>query len=421
MGELVPPLMRRPKTPRMPALHAYHQAFGESNAPLGDHIAVKVELAPGNEIARLSIHIPSAILRHHHSGPVARVATRRRHARQAVAPAITDLRFDGSCRTGSVQRVGEEDGGSCADVVCHMSKAAASEDLDITFLAWEVTEDMEGNAPYLHARTNLELSFPAFAQAPVVLTFVVALECEPRSIQGTHVLAYPSRTFAEQRYLNLYFRPDRPIRVSAVFGPTNDVAEVWLSFAKVAGAAGLVAFVGSLRRSPNDVERLLAVLASLATLLGLSGELLRQLSELRIYRYVRRYLQVGLLAAETVAIAAILLGLLRLRADTNRGIYGAVVPFSLSIAAVALLITLVGLVLHRVGFWHGFVCDYEGCETVLRLRRGRTECHYTGRVFCDSHIHSVCGACTYGPELHGRARATDEDFQFHAIPCRNGG
>jgi hypothetical protein len=398
-------------------LDAYQRAFADSNGPVGDQITVRIEMVPGDEIGRVSVRVPSRLLGCSLTGPLVRIAARRRDSVRMYAPAITELEARGPSSSVSCARVQACGSDSYVDIWCDVPEGKLG-DLEITCLAWEIVNGHEGDAPYLHAALGILLDFPAFPDVPVLVTIVVPQDAEPRSIQGSHVLAYPSRTFQGRRHLNLYFQRDRTIRLSASFGPTNDVAEIWLGFAKLAGAAALVAFVGSLRAAPSDTERLLAVLASLATLLGVSSGLLRQFAELRIYRHVGRFLQGTLLAAQTVGILIILLSLLRLKSGSNGGLYGAVVPLAGVLAGLTALATIGGLLLHRLGFWHGFVCDFEGCRNILRIRAGRPECRYTGRVFCDAHIQSVCDMCRHGSDLRSGRVDTASAFDYVVIPCR---
>jgi hypothetical protein len=400
-------------------LELYQRAFRESNGPTGEQIAVTIHMLPGDEIARVEIVVPHRLLGPAPSVAVVSLATRKDHSPDLLAPAITELTAYGAAASASSARVRRSAGEAHVEIHCDGWDRSGERDLHLGFLAWEIVGALHGAAPYVEATLNADMDFPAFPGAPVLITIVVAQDTEPRSIQGTHVLAYPSQTFRGSRYLNMYFRRDQSIRLSASFGPTNDVAGIWLSFAKLAGAAALVAFVGSLKHAPNETERLLAVLASLATLLGVASELLRQFAELRIYRHVGRSLQMALLAAQTAGILLILLALLRLKAESDAGIYSAVVPLAVALAIVTALAALAGLMLHRLGYWHRFVCDMEGCSTVLRLRTGRPECRYTGRVFCEEHIADVCGHCVHGCDLLTQEMTTADVFDYRSIPCRN--
>lgn len=400
-------------------LELYQRAFRESNGPSGDQIAVTIHMIPGDEIARVNMSVPHRLLGPASTNPVVSLATRKDHSPDLLAPAITDLSADGAAGSASSTRVRRGAEAAHVEIHCEGWDRSGERDLHLSFLAWEIIGALHGDAPYVQATLSVEMDFPAFPDAPVLVTIVVAEDTEPRSIQGTHVLAYPSRTFNGSRYLNMYFRRDQSIRLSASFGPTNDVAGIWLSFAKLAGAAALVAFVGSLKAAPNETERLLAVLASLATLLGVASELLRQFTELSIYRHVGRSLQAALLAAQTAGILIILMALLRLKAESDTGIYSAVVPLAVALTIVTAIAAVAGLMLHRLGYWHRFVCDMEGCTAALPVRMGRPECRYTGRVFCQEHIAAVCGRCPHGCDLLTREMSTAEDFDYRSIPCRS--
>jgi hypothetical protein len=400
-------------------LELYQRAFRESNGPTGDQIAVTIHMIPGDEIARVDVSVPHRMLGLVSINPVVSLATRKDSSPGLLAPAITDLSADGVADSAFSTRVRCSTEDTHVEIHCDGWDRSRQRDLHLSFLAWEIVGALHGDAPYVQATLSVEMDFPAFPDASVMVTIVVAEDTEPRSIQGTHVLAYPSRTFNGARYLNMYFRRDQRIRLSASFGPTNEVAGIWLSFAKLAGAAALVAFVGSLKNAPNETERLLAVLASLATLLGVASELLRQFAELRIYRHVGRSLQVALLVAQTAGILIILLALLRLKVESDTGIYSAVMPLTLALAVITALAAMAGLMLHRLGYWHRFVCDMEECTAVLTVRTGRPECRYTGRVFCQEHIVEVCGCCPHGCDLLTREMSTADAFDYRSIPCRS--
>lgn len=410
--------MRRNK-PTTSRLDLYQRAFADSNGPTGDHICLRIDMTPGDEIVKVTIRIPSRIIKRRPSCPLVEIATRRPGLDHVFAPAITDLIAQGAASAVECRRVGRSSTDSRVEILCAGWKTAGEPDLEVKFLAWELATPLQGDAPYVKATLELLIDFPAFPDVPVLLTIVVPRDTEPRSIQGTHVLAYPSRTFDGRRYLNLYFRRDQTIRTSASFGPTNDVADIWLGFAKLAGAAALVAFVTSLKAAPGDIERLLVVLASLATLLGVASELARQFAELRIYRHVGRSLQTTLLASQAAVAVVIVLSLLRYRNGSSSGIYSLVIPLALALAGGMAAVTLVGLVLHRLGYWHRFVCDFEGCTAVFKIRADRPECRYTGRVFCDDHVDTICGACCHGVDLRADEPTTANRFEYHTIPCRS--
>ena len=228
-------------------LELYQRAFRESNGPTGGHqIAVTIHMIPGDEIARVDINVPHRLLGPAPINPVVSLATRKDHSPDLLAPAITDLFADGAAGSASSTRVRRSAEDAHVEIHCDGWDRSGERDLHLGFLAWEIVGAVHGDAPYVQATLSVEMDFPAFPDAPVLVTIVVAQDTEPRSIQGTHVLAYPSRTFNGSRYLNVYFRRDQSIRLSASFGPTNVVAGIWLSFAKLAGALALVAFVGSL-------------------------------------------------------------------------------------------------------------------------------------------------------------------------------
>lgn len=400
-------------------LYLYRQSLTEANGPVGGLVSVELHVAPADQITRVELRIPARFLGDLPTGPLVLLGTRTRGAGQQLAPAITRLRAEGAARSCRCRRRASSPTTSWTEIDVPDLGAGGNpeDDLTITFMVWELVSPLFGQAPYVQASLDLVLDFPSLPDESVLVTLSVPRDTEPRSIQGTHVLAYPSHTFEMRRYMNLYFRRDRPIRLTGSFGATNEVTDIWLSFAKVAGAAALVAFLNSLKREPGDTERLLAVLASLATLLGVSTDLLRQFAELRIYRNVGRWLQRGLMLAQVAGVVVIALSLLRLRGGDGP-VLGAVVPLAVGLAIADGIVLAAGLVLHYLGLWHRFVCDSEGCRSVLHFRKGRPECSYTGRVFCNTHIGSVCSSCIHHPDLLNGTLETADRFDPRTIPCR---
>lgn len=403
------------------ALDDYRRTFSGSNGNMGQHIEIRAMVTPGDEIAELRMCIPSTLLPSSAEHVSVTVSSRRKGVEGNFAPALTELTEVRGVKSILAKRVQDEEGNSRTEIDLSIRKGQ-QEPVEFHALAWEVLSPPTGDAPYVKATLDLVVEVPSLPKVPVILTVVTPGDSAPRSVQGAHVLAYPSRTFDGARYLPIFFRRDRPIRISAEFGPTNSTTDIWIGFAKLAGAAALVAFLGSLKRSQADTEQILATLASLAALVGLAGEALRQYAELRIYHAVGRRLQGALLTAQSFGIVLIALSAVRLGNSGEARTLSAVVPLSYGLAIVAAITAAGGLILHRLGYWHQFVCDYEGCRSVLRIRKGRSECHYTGRVFCDAHIDTVCGSCVYGGEL-GRSESSvsPEQFDYRLVRCRRCG
>jgi hypothetical protein len=400
-------------------LDSYRRSLNDLNGPIGDQVSVQIEVNPGDEIAKFTIRVPSSFLHRETRFPLLTISTRS-EADLDLSPMITELMSMAVGSSVSISRVPSGEGGYKISLEYSGTETATDQDIVVQFLAWDTVSALAGDAPYVLSTLRFVLDFPALEEIPVLVTLILPEDSSPRSIQGSYVLAYPSRTYAGRRYLNLYFRKDRPIRLTTTFGPTNDITDVWFSFGKLAGALALVAFITSLHSSADSAVSVLAVLTSIATLAGIAGQIFRQVTEISLYRKVGRLLQDTLLVAESIGASAIIISLFVLRDSVGKTPAHWTTIMLAALSAISIGVAACGLALHRVGYWHRFVCDYEGCEVILRNRSSRPECRYTGRVFCDIHIKRVCETCVHGVELRNRSLLPGKLFDFRSIPCRDG-
>jgi hypothetical protein len=408
--------IRRPiigrKRNELDQLALYHHVFGNITDGHSDaRIEIQVATKPGDEIAEVEVIIPGELLcTANEAQPLMTISTDR-HGGVKHPIEITRLEL----LQGSGELHHERD--SEAVRIYLRERPTRVTRLKISFAAWELVEPLEGIYPYVHASLRVQFAFPAIEDAKAIVTIVTPADSTPRSTQGNYSLAYPSRTFAGERFLNLYYSSADNIRIRYRFGPTEGLVKPWLNLGQAAVSAAFVCFVDAFAGVMDESDRLLAVIASFVAVAAVVWDLIQEVARFSIYGRTRRLIYFAVLGAQILVVAVLGLSLVGLRSTESQELLRAATVASGVLSLLLGIAAASGFFLHFKGWWHGFMCDHEGCNFVFRIRRERPECRYTGRVMCDRHIQSICGACPHGPDLLTGELSTVDSFDSKTIRC----
>lgn len=386
-------------------LAVYRAAFPSSAALSRTHARTEftVHVRPGDEIARLRVRLPRVELRRDGAELVRLVA----HGPGELFE-VTEL----SSPTGHELYAIAADGR--VSIRAAGAVGSAVKDVEVELLVWEACKPAVGTPPYIHSTLAITVEAVCRPDAPVLLTVVTPASCTPRSTQGNYALAYPSRLLVDERRTNLYYARGTA-RIAYRFGDTVGLTQPWLNLGRAAVSAAFIFFVAYLAKTVSAENRFLALIATFIAVAAVVWDFLNELAAFSVYAVRRAGITRGVLLGQLLVIVA--LGLALLALTTNPGLTDAAAAVSGTAAIVLAVAAATGLVLHSEGYWHGYVCDAEGCVRAFRIRRARPECHYTGRVFCDEHVRATCALCPHGVDLGSTALQTRGIFGTVATPC----
>ncbi|MET7713372.1 hypothetical protein [Streptomyces sp. NPDC005407] len=299
---------------------------------------------------------------------------------------------------GAVSLAGRR--GATHTAIC--SPEVHEELLEFSFRAWEVITPAQGAAPYVYATADLHLRFPSMTGVPVLLTIITPEDVSPRSTQGNYALAYPSRLLNGQRQTNIYFPSADAVRLAYRCGESGQFSgNPWVSIGRSAFNSVFVFFVGVLAASVDRGDRFGALIVTFLAVAGALWEIVQETSRFTIYDKTRRYIHGLVLGAQLSTLAVLSASVISISLTDSGRLLHFSSYLALAVAGVLGVTSCIGFFLHYQGFWQGFQCDHAGCARVFRIRRDRPECRYTGRVFCDEHVRTVCRGCAHESDLLG--------------------
>lgn len=406
---------RRRKEPAHNLLRLYGQLFRDiTGSHSGNHIEIELRMQPGDEVSLVSVRIPVQYsARGADAEPLLTISSVL--ANEDGRPIeISDLEISGAGMNiyRKLNTVSAE--------IYTVGVAPADSAVTLKFKAWELTGPLEGAAPYLYATLAAHICLPALRGVPTIVTIVTPRETAPRSTQGNFLLAYPSRTYLDDRYTNIYFQDAADIALRYRCANMANFKMPWQVIGKAAVSAAFVYFITALvpsAQNANLAERLLAVIGAFVASAGTAWDFIQELTTFAIYD--RRNNRIGLLvlACQLAVITMMIIALVRLSIKSAAPLLAELPVFALGLAIMLVLLAATGFLMHSIGWWQGFACDFEGCQRQLRLRKGRPECHYTGRVFCDDHIASVCRNCCHGMDLLTGQLNSIAQHRADILPC----
>ncbi len=379
-----------------------------------DRIEIEIRLKPGDQGVQVSVHVPPSLLaRHNPAKPLMSISSTLSGG-DGRPVEISDL----SISQPDVYLYPRLRKLTAEIYVGDLSRSAVPATL--SFKSWELTSRLEGMVPYLYATLAANISFPELSGVPAVVTLVAPEGVAPRSTQGNYSLAYPSRVLTGSRYTNIYFSDAAAIILRYRCADMTEFSMPWQQIGKAAVASAFVFFIAALvpdAQSSDLSERLLAVIGAFVTSAGTLWDFIRELALFAIYGHRDNRISYLVLGCQLAVITMMTLILVRLSVAAAAPVLS-VVPFVTLILTIVLVITAIGgFVLHALGWWQRFSCDHTGCNRHLRIRRGRPECQYTGRVFCDQHIMNTCSSCSHGADLRTRRLDSIGSHQLKSLPC----
>lgn len=416
--------IRRPEGKRLPRrvsravnhLGLYSRIFSEitTGHGHGERIEIEIEHEPWNQLSTVRIHLPSSAV-HSNNGraELLKISRFPEEGHERLPVEIT-----GMVLLAGLEKVETHRGPEATTIFVQPNQVKEVNGLQFEFVAWELVSPLRGHAPYLVATLAFVVELGAHVERlPMLVLLKTPRAVTPRSTQGNHIMAYPSRTTDAHRVLGVYFGAQRLVTLRYTSGGTEDLLRPWEGLGRSAVSAALVFLVTSSAATASSGDRFLALLAAFAAAAQVSWDAAREIAVLSIYGRNRRSIPAAVLGINAALLVTFILALLGLSGS-------ALIPmatirwFSLAIAVAAALAAGIGLLTHRSGALHGYLCDFLWCDRGLGLRRRRrAECGYTGRVFCDIHIQSVCAQCVHGEDLKGETLVTAEHYSAGSVLC----
>lgn len=395
----------RVRASRPHPLTLYRDSFPSASAHMAraERSEVRVSMEPGDEVVGLTADVRAVDVSTRRWTPVLRLSSGNR---VVEVTAVTASQPDVALQV--------ETGTSHVVIVARSLTSEGPRDLTISLELWEACSPLAGIAPYMHSTLTLLVEVAAAPQRPVLLTLSTPATASPRSTQGSFTLAYPSRVHNGRRLTNLYFRRS-PASLSYRFGSDEGLTAPWLNIGRAGAAALLIFVIASLATGIDRGDRLGALIATFIAVASVLWDFSREVASFAVYSRARRGIQVPVLLSQVGVIG--LLGAAATGLTVAPRLLPVIGRVGLVIAALLLVSSVGALVAHTHGFWHGFQCDYQGCEMRFWWRRSRPECHFTGRVYCTHHQTTVCGRCLHGDDLVHRTLTTQREFGSVSTPC----
>jgi hypothetical protein len=391
--------------------HVFGHVIGSHSE---DRLEIELAVNPGDEVSDVTVRLSANLMSCLSEGePLIRISSLL--SREAGRPVeISDVQISGATMNAS-RRLTSGSAEIRVDVLTPPDSTVT-----LNFKAWELAGPLDGEAPYLFATLATKISFPGLPGVPAVVTLVTSQGTAPRSTQGNYSLAYPSRTFQGHRYTNLYFQDSADIVLQYRCASMDSFKMPWQTIGKAAVASAFVYFISAMipaTRNSDLAERLLAVIGAFVTSAGTAWDFIQEITVFTIYDQRRNRISLLVLVSELSVLTTMVLTLIRLSEHSAAAALSALPMACLILTGVLVALAVGGFILHYLGWWQGFLCDCSGCENRLRIRHGRPECKYTGRVFCDSHIRTVCQTCRHGKDLISGRLDTVSLYRADMLPC----
>jgi hypothetical protein len=299
--------------------------------------------------------------------------------------------------------------------------ATAMDELDSVYIEfdlalWDAIAPTRGIDPYLYTDLDLHIQIE-ISNNPVLLVMETPRQSRARSTQGNFDIAYPSSLCGEFRRTRIYYGGPT-VRLNYRLGSDRDLYRPWLVLGRSAVSGGLVVAILAVSEAVEAQERFVALLAAFVIVAGSLWDFMREAVDFALYDSWRKRLKLWVLLGQIL----LLMSLLGAAWAIATGLHGRFAAWLASAVFLALTMgALTGVGLHYMGWWHAFRCDEEHCANVLRPRRNRPECYYTGRVYCDAHIAALCQRCIHGEDLINSTLRTRDLYGFAAKPCLGDG
>jgi hypothetical protein len=372
--------------------HFLHNRLSSGSAPLR---RVRLSLDELDDIVAIELALPEGD---------SLVSVEARRDGKLLLPVLTDI--EQTTADG-----GHGDAYALADVDAAVAQTEPVAETTIRAKLWNSVKWEQGMSPYNRADWSLTFGFKA-PDARTVLTLDLPGAYGPASLQGNHLLAHPSQRDGPRRLVRLLYGPGRGVTTNGRITKTAASPDTWTSLAKGALllAFGAVLSLFSRRAlAGQQAQLLLTAVAGLgafgATELGLleSSVYLTSARPLRLLQASSVVLSVGLFAWISIELF-----LANVVSPVTRDILSAV-------AGVEMAVAIVGILLHRRGYWSGYQCDI--CREPIGLRRGHNECYVTGRVPCQADVERLCSHCPHFPDLGVQNLTTIERYDSSLLPC----
>lgn len=382
----------------------------------GERIEIVIEFQPWNQISLVKLLIPSNLIQNNDHEKISLINVSRAVNECGRFPVeIGHFNLIGGIK--SVKSKQLENSTSIKGVIDYDSMV--NDSIVLEFEVWEVVGQQKGFVPYLVSSLDIELEFgSAIRQSPAVVMLKTPKSVTPRSTQGNHLLAYPSKTTDEKRVLPLYFLETHKISVRYTCGSTEGLLKPWESLAR-SSVSSILVFILLFSSMPvsGGSKSLLALIAAFVATLQVTWEAVREVAILSIYQNRNNTIPISLLSINVVLIGIFSLALASLCGVLQtplKPLCWSLLVFSM----LTIIMTIIGFLFHSKGAFHSYYCDYFGCQKGFGFRRrGRVECRYTGRVFCDDHIDKVCQKCHYAAGLKRSKITSDLDLESHQPEC----
>jgi hypothetical protein len=308
---------------------------------------------------------------------------------------------------------------SSVHIVANLKNSACEEGLTVKFEAWEIVTPIKGASPYDRGEVRLFMQFgEELTDGEHIILLDYPKSQTPRSTQGTHDFAYPSRTIGERRVQPLYFHQRKPIELNLIVGNNDSPAVPWVSLFKTSVSGFFVAAVASqIDSSSDNIKFFFGLLAAFAAATTVIWDVIEGLGKVQLYYGSKQRLSLLILLFQLVLLAtisALILSIVGFELISLTVLLWAV----LALAVTSLSLAVIGYGALLSGWLHGYRCDHLGCNGKFRWMRLRaSECYYTGRVYCPKHVKSVCVSCVHHADL-GRAQPrTSNQYTFDSPAC----
>lgn len=400
-------LRRRTRGPLIHPLTLYRSSFSTTAnlLILSGRTEITINTAPNDEIAEIHISIPKV-----------RIMSAQRTKVMTIAATDAGEILEVANLSISTADVSISSEASQAGITIFAESANDTSiiSIDFSFLLWEACSPLMGSAPYLNTMLSVNFDISLASSRATLVTIVTPSTSSPRSTQGNYALAYPSRLKEGNRMTNLYFRSSN-VNIKYLFGNDVNLASPWVNLVKAGASAFLIFTIAILAQEVDTGNRFAGLLAAFLAGASVIVDLTRDLVDMKVYGTRKSWIQLAVLGSELTVAAVMTISIVGLTSSPSLLAPAGIA--SLILATLALPAGILGLLAHSRGYWHGYVCDQDGCSNKFRWRTQRPECHYTGRVFCADHLDEICDQCIHGPDLRGRSILTAGTYGSEATPC----
>ncbi len=342
-----------------------------------------------------------------------------------IAPEISGLELECPINSNiSMKKIKEQ------STICLESKEFMNNDtinINLKFTVWDGVQPVKGLQPFLYSDVIIKFGLSDTECTSNRVIIDIPHKAKSRSTQGNYTIAYPSQVLHGRRKILVDYCNEGCIELRYRFGWIDSIELPWVVTLKTMVALLMIAFISTFIIPINTKDINNIVFLMISTLVGFIYYVNDTLSKSLKVNLYKSYLPFISWISLTSTLIVVYFYILCVNQILEKAQLKSFIPYSHKISwtlqyswfFVLLFFgfTVLSILLHYLGCWYSFRCDSKGCGRILFVRKGKKECHFTGRVLCSKCIESVCKNCVHYSDMIRGESKTKENYDQSNLLC----